>query len=116
MRRRRRRRIGCLPSVDYFKPRGAPLSSLQEVVLTLDEFEAIRLADLEGLYQDAAAKEMGISRQTFGRILEEAHRKVADAIINAKALRVEGGEVELRDVDGTFGRGWGRRRCRYRRR
>lgn len=116
MRRRRCRRIGYLPAVKYFKPRGVPLSSLQEVVLTLDEFEALRLADFEGLYQEEAAKRMGVSRQTFGRILEEAHRKVADALVNAKALRVEGGVVELRGAEEPFGHTWGRRRCRYRKR
>jgi len=66
---------------------------LEEIVLGLDGAEAIRLADLEGLYQEAAARSMGVSRQTFGRILEEAHRVVADAIINGKALRIEGGQV-----------------------
>ena len=76
-----------------FKPAGLPTRSLEEVVLGLDGAEAIRLADLEGLYQEAAARRMGVSRQTFGRILEEAHRVVADALINGKALRIEGGQI-----------------------
>jgi len=76
-----------------FKPAGLPTRALEEVVLGLDGAEAIRLADLEGLYQEAAARRMGVSRQTFGRILEEAHRVVADAIINGKALRIEGGQI-----------------------
>jgi len=76
-----------------FKPAGLPTRALEEVVLGLDGAEAIRLADLEGLYQEAAARRMGVSRQTFGRILEEAHRVVADALINGKALRIEGGQI-----------------------
>jgi predicted DNA-binding protein (UPF0251 family)/predicted Fe-Mo cluster-binding NifX family protein len=60
------------------------------IELGLDEIEAIRLADLEGLYQEAAARSMGVSRQTFGRIIEKARRKVAQALIERKALRVAG--------------------------
>jgi predicted DNA-binding protein (UPF0251 family) len=60
-------------------------SSLEEVLLSLDEYEAIRLADGEGLYQEQAALMMNISRQTFGRIIESAHRKVADVLVNGKA-------------------------------
>jgi len=85
------RHIGCEPGTKYFKPRGIPLTELQEVVLTVDEFEAVRLADLEGLYQQAAAEKMKISRQTFGNIIRGAHGKIADAIINGKAVKIEGG-------------------------
>ncbi|MBS3918303.1 MAG: DUF134 domain-containing protein [Deltaproteobacteria bacterium] len=89
------RRVECIPGSRYFKPRGIPLSSLEEVILTVDEFEAIRLADLEGLYQEQAAEKMNISRQTFGRIIESAHQKVADALVQGKALKIEGGEFEM---------------------
>jgi len=89
------RHIGCQPGSRYFKPRGVPLSDLEEVVLTMDEFEAIRLADLEGLYQEKAAEKMKISRQTFGRIAESAHRKVAEALVKGKALKIEGGEISM---------------------
>ena len=85
------RHIGCEPGTNYFKPRGIPLVDLQEVVLTVDEFEALRLADLKGLYQEDAAKKMKISRQTFGNIINAAHGKIADAIINGKAIKIEGG-------------------------
>jgi predicted DNA-binding protein (UPF0251 family)/predicted Fe-Mo cluster-binding NifX family protein len=78
------------------KPAGIPARDLAELRLGLDEAEAIRLADLEGLYQEAAARSMGVSRQTFGRIVESARRKVADAILNGKALRIEGGEVSIK--------------------
>jgi uncharacterized protein len=93
------RNIGCLPEINYFKPRGIPLSDLEEIVLGVDEFEAIRLADLEKLYQEEAAKKMRISRQTFGRILDSAHRKVAEAVVEGKALRIEGGKISV--VDAT---------------
>ena len=89
------RRVGSMPERNYFKPRGIPLSMLAEVILTVDEFEAIRLADLEGLYQEQAAEKMNVSRQTFGRIIESAHKKVADALVGGKALRIEGGEFEM---------------------
>ena len=85
------RHIGCEPGTTYFKPRGIPLTELQEVTLTVDEFEAVRLADLKGLYQEDAAKKMKISRQTFGNIISSAHGKIADALINGKAIKIEGG-------------------------
>jgi len=87
------RRIRCRPDTSYFKPRGIPLDRLEEVSLALDELEAVRLADLEGLYQEDAAKKMSISRQTFGNIVDSAHRKIADALLHAKALKIEGGVV-----------------------
>ncbi len=89
------RQVNCLPQSNYFKPRGIPVSALEEIVLTVDEFEAIRLADYEGLYQEQAAEKMSVSRQTFGRIMESAHRKVADVLINGKAMKIEGGVIEL---------------------
>ena len=89
------RRISFRPESLYFKPRGIPLSSLHEVVVGLDELEALRLADLEGMYQDAAATSMGVSRQTFARIVASARRKVAEALIEGKALKLEGGRVAL---------------------
>jgi predicted DNA-binding protein (UPF0251 family) len=68
---------------------------LEEIILTVDEFEAIRLADLEGLYQEQAAEKMNISRPTFGRIIESAHKKVAEALVRGRALKIEGGEFEM---------------------
>lgn len=79
--------------VSFFKPAGIPARELDELALSLDELEAIKAADLLGLYQEAAARELGVSRQTFGRILESAHRKIADALLNGKALRIEGGSI-----------------------
>lgn len=77
------------------RPVGILVGDLEETRLGLDEAEALRLADLEGLYHEAAARKMGVSRATFGRILESARKKVADAIVNGKALRLAGGEIVI---------------------
>jgi uncharacterized protein len=87
------RRVSCAPAACYFKPLGIPLRELEEVVLALDELEALRLADGEGRYHEAAAKQMKISRATFGRILESARRKVAQALLRGQALRIDSGPV-----------------------
>ncbi len=91
------RRIGHQPPSGYFKPAGIPLTALQEVVLTLDELESLRLADLEGLYHDTAAIKMGVSRQTFGNILESARRKTADSLVNGRALKIHGGQFQMNE-------------------
>jgi predicted DNA-binding protein (UPF0251 family) len=89
------RRINCKPKADYFRPKGIPICLIEEITLTMDEFEAIRLADLEGLYQDKAAEKMKISRQTFGNIINLAHKKIAEAIVKAKALKIQGGAYKM---------------------
>jgi predicted DNA-binding protein (UPF0251 family) len=81
--------VGCVPNACYFKPKGIPLLDLEEVALSLDELEALRLADCEGRYHEDAAREMKISRATFGRIVKEARRKAAEALTQGKALRIE---------------------------
>jgi predicted DNA-binding protein (UPF0251 family) len=91
------RYVGSQPPAGFFKPAGVPACSLEQVTLTLDEVEALRLADWEGLYQEQAAGEMKISRPTFARIIEAARRKVADALIHGKALRLEGGVVQMKE-------------------
>ena len=92
------RNVCGVPDKNYFKPRGIPTSELEEVVLSLDEYEAIRLADYEQLYQEEAAGKMNISRQTFGRVIEAAHKKIADVLMNGKALKIEGGEVAMNET------------------
>jgi predicted DNA-binding protein (UPF0251 family) len=89
------RRVTGEPRRKVFKPVGVPFTSLEEIVLSVDEFEAIRLADLEGLYQEQAAERMKVSRQTFGRIIETARLKVAQVLTDGLVLRIEGGEVEM---------------------
>ena len=86
---RKERRVCCNPSVYYFKPRGIPVYELEETILSHDEVEALRLADLLGYSHEKAASEMQISRATFGRIIESARRKVSDGILNGKAIRIE---------------------------
>ncbi len=83
------RRIECRPDSNYFKPRGIPMSDLEEILLEADEMESLRLADFEGLYHEKAAKKMGISRPTFGRILESARKKVATALVKGNALHIQ---------------------------
>lgn len=89
------RRVSYMPGVTCFKPAGIPLNSLEEVVLSLEETEALRLKELEGLEQERGAERMNISRPTFQRILASARSKVADAILNGKAIRIEGGNFEI---------------------
>lgn len=104
---KRKRFVRFNPEITYFKPAGIPLRILEEEVLTLDELEAIRLADLESLYQDKAAKSMKISRITFQRILNSAHKKVSRGLIYGKAIRMRGGEFTMPNLDGTGPTGQG---------
>lgn len=90
-----RRNIGFLPQVTYFKPAGIRMAELDEVVLQHDELEAIRLKDLLGESQEEAARKMNVSQPTFHRLLLSAHEKIAHAIVNGKALRIEGGNVAI---------------------
>jgi predicted DNA-binding protein (UPF0251 family) len=89
------RRVEFLPNVTYFKPAGIPLRALDEVRLPVEEAEAIRLKDLEGLEQEEAAERMNISRPTFQRVLASARQKMADALLNGKAIRIEGSSFEM---------------------
>ena len=84
------RRISERPRGNLFKPAGVPTTQLELIELTADEFEAIRLADHQRLYQAVAAERMRISRQTFGRILAAARRKVARVLVEGLALQIEG--------------------------
>jgi len=89
------RRVDLVPRVTYFKPAGIPLVHLQEVRLFIEEAEAIRLKDAEGLEQDECARKMKVSRPTFSRVLGAARSKLADALLNGKAIRIEGGNYEM---------------------
>jgi len=94
--------VGFNPGVSYFKPRGIPMVDLDEVRLTVDEREAIRLADLMGMSHEAAGRKMGVSRATFGRIVQQARKVVADALISGKAINIEGGTYRLVSETRTF--------------
>jgi predicted DNA-binding protein (UPF0251 family) len=89
------RRVGFIPQVTYFKPAGVRLVQSQEICLAVEEAEAIRLKDLEGLEQEECAQRMNVSRTTFTRVLNLARQKVADALLNGKAIRIEGGSFEM---------------------
>lgn len=82
------RRVAFDPSVTYFKPRAVPLSILEEVDLAVDELEALRFCDLKGIDQIKAAKKMKISQSTLGRVLNSAHKKIAEALIEGKAIKI----------------------------
>lgn len=89
------RRIEQLPPTTHYKPAGVPLRNLDEIILNIEEMEAIRLADIEQLDQAAAAERMDISRPTFHRIINLAHQKIAFALWNGYALRVDGGNFRI---------------------
>ena len=89
------RKVSNLPQINSFKPAGIPSAAMDEVNLLVEEAEAIRLKDLEGLEQEACAEKMCISRTTFSRILDSARCKIADALLNGKGIRIEGGNFEM---------------------
>ena len=89
------RRVAFLPEATFFKPAGIPLQVLEEVLVSVEEAEAIRLKDLEGLEQEQCAERMSVSRPTFQRVLESARRKIAEALLHGKAIRIEGGNFEM---------------------
>ena len=89
------RYVGFPPDFVAFKPLGIPSSELEETVLTVDEMEAVRLADLDGSYHEEAAAKMRVSRQTFGNIISSARKKIADFLVNGKVLRIEGGTLKM---------------------
>lgn len=91
---RKRRRVGFMPRVTYFQPVGLD-EQLQEVIITLDEIEALRLKDLEGLDQETCAAEMNIAQSTYQRILASARKKLSRAIMEGRAIRIEGGDYRL---------------------
>ena len=105
----KKRFVAFKPGVSYFKPRGIPMFELEEIRLTVDQREALRLADFEGLSHEDAGRQMGVSRATFGRIIEQARKVVADALINGKAINIEGGHYEISSTERLFQCG----KCHY---
>jgi len=86
VRPRRCRRVSFNPAVKIFKPQGIPARELEAVLLSMDEVEAVRLKNIEGLDQTECAEKMAVSQSTFQRILSSANKKIAEALINGKAL------------------------------
>lgn len=118
----KQRRVEYIPDVRFFKPAGIPIRELKEINLSIEEIEAIRLKDQEKLTQQECAERMEVSRPTFQRVLTAARRKIADALIDGKAIRFEGGDYKLAkkryycpECDEEFSRprAWGRHRRRH---
>jgi uncharacterized protein len=95
VRPRKRRHLSRLPHPVVYKPAGVSLESLRQIRLLPEELEALRLAHLLDLSQAEAADQMGVSRSTFQRILERAHRQVSLALVEGQALHLEEGEIEF---------------------
>jgi len=96
VRPRRCRRISFQPDVTYFKPAGVPLRNLDNTIVNLDEAEAVRLVDLEEEDQRRVAKHMKISQPTLSRLLKSGRKKLAEAIVKGKAIKIEGGNFEIK--------------------
>lgn len=87
-----KRRVSCFPKATYYKPKEIPLCCLEINNLSIEEIEAIRLCDLLQMEQNEAADKMGVSRKTFWNDLQKARQKIADALVNGKAIEISGGE------------------------
>lgn len=110
---RKWRRVCCLPESDRFGPLNNPIEDGGVVTMSIDEYETIRLIDLEGLTQEASAAQMNIARTTVQGMYNEARRKLAESLVNGKVLKIEGGDYRLCDgIEKTCGQGVCRRnRC-----
>ncbi|MHB1252628.1 MAG: DUF134 domain-containing protein [Candidatus Humimicrobiaceae bacterium] len=95
MKPRKIRNVSFPPKVVFFKPHGIPLRDVEIVNLTIDEYEAIKLADYENFKHYEAAEKMNISRPTFTRLLESAHKKISYSIVEGKAIKIEGGDFKF---------------------
>lgn len=109
------RKVCCLPESNKFGPLDSPADAAHHVSMTVDEYETIRLIDLEGFTQEECAKQMSVARTTVQGIYNEARKKLAESLVNGKVLLIAGGEYRLCDGLGTgCGRGCrkhGRGRC-----
>ena len=92
------RRIACMPGVTYFKPVGIPMRMLDEVSISVEELEAMRLRDIEKLKQQQCARLMDISRSTYQRVLSSARGKITGAIIKGRAIKIEGGNYKVANL------------------
>ena len=110
VRPRKTKFVNFQPEVTYFKPRAVPLNRLEEVELTYDELETLRLSNIEKLSQSMAAEKMDVHQSTFQRTLTRAREKITDALVNGKAIKITGGEYitskiiesELESESNTF--------------
>ena len=110
VRPRRIRRIFFQPDVTHFKPVGISMADLKETALSFDELEAIRLIDFEEMEQNKAGKKMKISQSTLSRLLRKGRKKLADAIVNGRSIKIQGGNFKIvKPTKKVFGRGLGGR-------
>lgn len=109
---RKWRKVCCLPENSRFGPLGQQRAAASRIAMTVDEYETVRLIDLEGMTQEACAEKMHIARTTVQGIYTAARKKIADSLVNGKVLLIEGGDYRLCDGGGTRcgGGGCGRRR------
>lgn len=89
------KRVCCEPNVDYFKPRGVPMGKIQSVDLQVEELEAVKLCDMEGISQESASGRMGISQPTLSRLLASGRKKLAEGIVMGRAIRISGGNYKV---------------------
>ena len=101
VRPRKLKKVHFEPDVTYFKPQGVPLNELEDVIISIDELETLRLSNLENLSQSEAAKKMEIHQSTFQRTLTRARKKITDALVNGKTIIIHGGEFKMPNGDGT---------------
>ena len=105
------RKVCCLPESNRFGPLGSPVDAKNNVTMTVDEYEAIRLIDLENFTQEECAKQMNVARSTVQGIYTEARKKLAESLVNGKVLVIKGGEYQLCEGAGnSCGRGCRRHR------
>lgn len=109
---RKWRKVCCLPESNLFGPLKSSPADHEVIIMTVEEYETIRLIDLEGLKQEECAERMKVARTTVQRIYIDARKKIAEALVNGKILKIEGGDYKLYD-ESERGRGCGR--CRRRR-
>lgn len=108
---RKRRKVCCLPETNRFGPLDRTSDFKNQVIMTVDEYESIRLIDLEGFTQEECSKQMNVARTTVQGIYIEARKKLAESLVNGKVLLIEGGDYRLCEgLGNSCGRGCHRRR------
>ena len=96
------RQVCCLPEVNSFGPLSGVFSNRGSIIMSVDEYECIRLIDFEGMKQEECAERMNIARTTVQAMYDVARKKIADCIVNGKSLQIEGGEYVLCNGIGAF--------------
>lgn len=94
---RKCRKVCCLPECSRFGPLDSMVDEEQYVTMTVDEYETIRLIDLEGLTQEECSNQMNVARTTVQSIYNDARKKIAESVVNGKVLKIEGGDYQLCD-------------------